>query len=494
VKAMSGKPGLTAETENQNQEPDYEIVSSEPSEKKLLAEKIIAKLKEKLKISIPESFVEQVELMIDVLKSCNPLATEEYVFEHIEADFKRGIETGNISFTVPDTENLISSDKVIPSKTELETRKEPEKEPLEKTMPKKDSITVSVETENHTAQVYQWAIKLSGEEDNSLPYVPTEWFKIFKKLQLAQGILLKVVGAQGIGKTTMADFLKGGLNQKTTRLIRMMKGFEPFGRFTPFRYIDTIEDDEEKKNRKVIVTEKDWEWNFSDDVLNVIVDMWDYSKSSQKDIVKALDAIQDYWIHRCNEHKRNKTPLVNIVIFLQKEALPLHFFLGKMELFELEPVEPRYLVSHFKELFKTLEPFTEDALTEIAYCSQGNFRNFKKYIATCIELLFDYGRENKTITIEDVKKTITAEKLSKDMELQLSEIYPRSLENRVSSVKVIRFLRENGATKQKILTKQFFNDNKLVCSRLLNTLQTHGYLSFEDDGKERIWKVAEVKP
>jgi hypothetical protein len=205
-------------------------------------------------------------------------------------------------------------------------------------------------------------------------------------------------------------------------------------------------------------------------------------------------------VYRCDEHETRKKPLINVVVFLQKEALPLHFFLGKMELFKLEPTPPDKLVSYYKDRFKTFEPFTEEALLEIAYCSRGIFRRFKQYVSACIEeevkgygaALFPLSIE-KQITLEDVKKTITVEKISQDMELELSEIYPRSAENRVFSVKVIRFLRENGLTSQKVLTKELFNNDKLICSRILNALCMHEKIEFHDDGREKIWKIRETR-
>jgi hypothetical protein len=63
-----------------------------------------------------------------------------------------------------------------------------------------------------------------------------------------------------------------------------------------------------------------------------VVDLWDVSKTNTKDIVKALDAVQDWWNNRCRERvKRTASGVIidkgvpNIVIMLQKEALPLHF-------------------------------------------------------------------------------------------------------------------------------------------------------------------------
>ena len=386
----------------------------------------------------------------------------------------------------------------------MQQQKESEEQFLRRVDEKiKNSNTLTVQTkkteeekiekkeESALQKIYQWSILLSGEEDNSPFYIPEEWLKIVRRLRLVHGHLLKIIGDQGIGKTTMARFLKNGLDKNTTIMKRMQKGYEEFGRFERNQWIDTVSDLDEREHRKVIVTDKDWEWNVSDDTINLIVDMWDYNRNNQKDITKALDGIQEYWIHRVSENKRNKTPLVNIVIFLQKEALPLHFFLGKMELFEIKPIPPLNLVAYYENLFHTLKPFTEESLTEIAYYSNGIFRKFKQYISLCIEEIL--LTPEKTLTLEDVKQIITPEKIVFDMELQLSKIWQRNTENRILSVKVLRFLREHGETKQHTIEEEFFYNNKMACSRLLNALKLHNFVEFKVDGKERLWNIKHVE-
>lgn len=348
-------------------------------------------------------------------------------------------------------------------------------------------------------EIYQWSVRLSNEQEADLKFIvpKPDWMQLYSRLRMAQGNLVKVVGPQGSGKTTLSNWLYAGLPRKKhkedpnermdleTVKIRIIKGLESFGKYKKYRDFEYVEDPlNSHKKLRVSITDKDWEWNIDDTVKHLIVDLWDYSKNSRRDITKALDAIQDYWAYRCREKS-----LLNIVVFLQKEALPLHFFLGKMEYFEIKPWKPTELADCYQHIFNSYDPFTKEALTEIAYLSRGIFRKFKKYIADCLMVLF--AKKLSIITIENVRNIITNEKLVQDMELQLSELFPHSKKNREYAVTVLRFLREHGETQQTVLTKQFFAD-KMSCSRLLNALALHGYVEFIEEGRERIWKVKGV--
>lgn len=411
-------------------------------------------------------------------KTVNPI--NEVTGEVVESDENKKLE---------------SSVTLLHSETELETQKEPEKELLKKTMPKADCNYVTVKTEKtfmeYCREIYQWSVRLSNEQEADLKFIVAkpEWMGLFSRLRLAQGNLIKVVGPQGSGKTTLSNWLRAGLPKSETYKTRMAKGQESFGYYEKIKLYENVEDVLTEKTKRVLTTEKDWSWNIKDDIKHLIVDLWDYSKNSRRDITKALDAIQDYWDHRCDEHKRYGTPLLNIVVFLQKEALPLHFFLGKMEYFEIKPWKPNELAECYQRIFTSYDPFTKEALTEIAYLSRGIFRNFKRYISNCLSELFN--KQLSIITKENVKTIITTQRIVQDMELQLSELFPHSKKNREYAVTLLRFLREHGETQQTVLTKQFFTD-KMSCSRLLNALALHGYVEFIEEGRERIWKVKGV--
>ena len=355
---------------------------------------------------------------------------------------------------------------------------------LEKKTVNRNILTVKTKKtfQEFCREIYQWSVRLSGEQEVDLQFIrfKPEWLQLYSRLSHTQGNLIKVVGPQGSGKTTLSNWLYAGLPRKETAKIRMIKGQEALGHYEKYKDFITVENSQ-GKDRRILNTEKDWSWNYDSRVKTFIIDLWDYGKNSRRDITKALDAIQDYWNYSCNQKS-----LINIVVFLQKEALPLHFFLGKMEYFEVKPWKPKGLVECYKSIFGSYDPFTEEVLTEIAYLSRGIFRNFKRYISYCLDFLFE--KNLKGITQQDLRNVITTEKIVQDMELQLSELFPRSKKNRVLSVKVLRFLREHGQTQQKILEEQFFND-KMSCSRILNTLTLYGYLKFTVQGRTRLWEI-----
>jgi len=348
-------------------------------------------------------------------------------------------------------------------------------------------------------QIYDWGVKLSREEDES-PILPRlEWARLVNRLAHTTGNLIKIVGPQGVGKTTLARYLETELKKHKGKdgviYRKPLKGQESFGTYETSLVPETVKMIEAPPNvkfpRVVIKRERDWYWlPVYENADTIIVDLWDYTKSSQRSIVKALDAMQEFWLHRCKKQKKEGAPIPNFVVFLQKEALPLHFFLGKFEYFELKPWKPEDLVKYYINTFGDSFPFQEEALSEVAFLSRGIFRKFKQYIVACLDWALEHGPAGlKEIKVENVHTLITVEKLTQDMELQLCELWPRSRENRVFAVKVLRYLREHGPTSQKKLASEIFADNLMACSRLLNKLEQFEFVKSEKKGVERIWSI-----
>jgi len=349
-------------------------------------------------------------------------------------------------------------------------------------------------TQNFTS-IWNWAIKLTREEDTGIIFERPEWIRLLIRLSYTNGNLIKIVGPQGVGKTTLARYLETKLKERKGKdkviYRKPLKGQESFGDYETFAAPETVETFDGKK-RVIITREREWFWlPYYEKAETIIVDLWDYTKSSQREIVKALDAIQDFWLYCCRRQKRSGDPVPNFVVFLQKEALPLHFFLGKFEYFELKPWKPSALVDCYIQIWKSPFPFTMEALQEIAFLSRGIFRKFKEYIATCLDWAIQQGPAHlKEIKLENVHTLITVEKLTEDLELQLCELWPRSRENRVFAVKVLRYLRKHGPTLQKKLASEIFADNLMGCSRLLNKLEQFGFIKSEKKGVEREWNIA----
>ena len=466
----------------------------------MLVEQVLARLHEKGLKRFPEGFKNRLGQLIFSLQCSYPWNSDEEIVNMATEQILKEINEGSLDSSF----NALT----------VETKSiKNEEEGMEQLTSQKAFNILTIETETKKLReeppsilkVYNWATHLTHEEEIAEAFIMPrpEWKKLVRRLIYTSGNLIKVVGPQGAGKTTMANYLFRELSKVEGKRVvfrSLPKGNEEFGHWQEYKSLEQVEGYSltGTKKRWVVSKDRDWEWYYSDDTRIFILDLWDYSKSSQKDIIKALDAIQDYWRYRCNlrKHKINRgeknVPVIpNIIIFLQKEALPLHFFLGKMQFFELKPWRPEDLVKYYREVFKGTFPFTKEALREVAALSRGIFRKFKEYIAACLdEFLSEEINYNEKITVDDVRRIITTEKLVQDMELQLCELWPRSRDNRVLAVKVLRYLRENGPTFQKEIAEKFFAGNLMACSRLLNKLAHFGYVKSEKEGVERRWEIA----
>jgi len=178
-------------------------------------------------------------------------------------------------------------------------------------------------------------------------------------------------------------------------------------------------------------------------------------------------------------------PLTTIIVAIQKEMSQDHFFLGKMRIIELNPLSTTQILEIYLKQFQTFEPFTEDALTLLAQFSRGIFRRFLKYITLSLELWNSkYRRTRQLIDVSIIKEAVPATLLAKDMELELTNLFPNSKEQRTSAVTIIIILQEHGPTTQKQLTKQL-QLNPYTLSRILTRLEENNYITRTQNGKEK---------
>jgi len=374
-----------------------------------------------------------------------------------------------------------------------------EEERLEKVgeQERRDRNTITGKKEKHLYErIYEWAVRLANEEESSEYHYCwfEDNFKLLTRLERTTGNLVSVYGAQGIGKSSLCRALFNALKMIKGRSPvhhQVTKGYEPLGYWEEDWREDTVE------GKTYRYKTRSWEWRY-EDATDLLVDLWDYSRGSRTDIVKALDAIQEYWRMICSRHKKEKWDLPNIVVFVQKEARKDHFFLGKMETFEIQPIKPKNLVGAYKIFFGSEAPFTEEALHEIAVLSQGIFRRFKKYVATCfdnISIPSFVQDTSKRITKEDVKNWISLDKIMKDMEYELFDLYPRSKEKQKKAVIVLQYLREKGPRDQIELARDFFDTEtsgkagEMACSRMLEKLEAHGYVTRWIEGRKKMVKT-----
>lgn len=104
--------------------------------------------------------------------------------------------------------------------------------------------------------------------------------------------------------------------------------------------------------------------------------------------------------------------------------------------------------------FKSTEPFTEEALLTIARMSRGIFRRFLRYITLTLDLWETNPTPPKTIETTLVKQAITAERLAEDMELELSELFPKQSDLRLQAIRLLLHLSESGPQEQSHLAEE----------------------------------------
>jgi len=253
---------------------------------------------------------------------------------------------------------------------------------------------------------------------------------------------------------------------------------------------------------------KNFLWTMSN-MRNILLDLPDYDKNNRNRMIKDLNDIQAFW-EELNSEITDFQRKCNLVIFMQKELFKGHFFFGKCDVVELKPLTPQQFYDFYLENFVKPEcgekekrpiPFEIDAFFEVAKLSRGIWRRFKKYLKICLENWYEeleakgkWTHPLRLISIDQVKKWITVEQLEKDMELELMDIFPRSKENRLKTVMVLRYLREHGPLNQQTLAQKFFGGtsekSQMACSRLLNKLEVYEYIRSEQKGREKIWRIA----
>lgn len=399
--------------------------------------------------------------------------------------------------------------------------------------------------------VYQWSTLLTWEQDYKQPFFWTQEARtLLKRLQRTDNQLIAVIGLQGSGKTALRKALSGQLdncisekwfgredflrraeyyvdvdthysadeylwllsvrmggdekllqwaerklgNSTAWKISRCLEGDKIFGPSEKRRIVEAVKAKLGRGSARKKHEELLFDWLARQK--NLLIDLPDYSKSSETQMNKDLRDIHSFWEELNQDYSRK----VNLVVFCQKEMFKGHFYYGKFDVFEIRPFSPvefyRFYMENFaakmdKTLFNEQDqpvPFTREALMEIGRLSNGIFRRFKKYIRIALEKWYETTNPWVTplplITQEQVCQWITINQIEKDMELELMGLFPKSKENRRYSVILLSYLREHGPTDQKTLTQELFGDlydsSKMACSRLLHKLEAHNYIKLQN--------------
>jgi len=202
----------------------------------------------------------------------------------------------------------------------------------------------------------------------------------------------------------------------------------------------------------------------------ILIDMPDYNKTNLQLMSKDIDELQRMW----NYFMESPWRKTSFVVSVQKEIVMRkpHYFFGKMQSIELEPLTAEQLLEAYLQRWQSFEPFTEDALRFIAKLSRGVFRRFLKYINLTIEG-FMADAKSTLISTQDVEKAISSKTLLDDMELELSDIFSNS-QHRIQAVKLFEMLR-NGSLTQKQIAENL-GISEATAGKLVGKLQTYDYV------------------
>jgi len=344
--------------------------------------------------------------------------------------------------------------------------------------------------------IFDWVAVTNAEAIDDDFYHQTDVAKkVLKMIKTSPyGALIAVIGWQGIGKTRMMQWLQKELGKKAFSLkwisishLRQLYAY--------FFGVPGPRSEDRPAIIKLHHTEKPMAFFIK---RTLLIDLPDYTKRTVSLRDKHLDDIQ--WCRNLAMNflrsrsyiKGAKSQLSTLVLFIQKELYTDHFFLNKFTKFELERIAPETLVDIFDFKFSK-HPFAEGAVHQIAVLSRGIFRRFQDYIRLCMNEWLDKYEEtaqSNQITIENVNEWIPTQKITKDMDLELSKCF-RAPERRVVAAKVLKFLKKNEETGQAELISKFFDGNKMRASRILHGLEKGGYIACIKKGKFKYWRLKE---
>jgi DNA-binding MarR family transcriptional regulator len=228
------------------------------------------------------------------------------------------------------------------------------------------------------------------------------------------------------------------------------------------------------------------------DMLNekhsIFIDMPDYSKTDRRMMAKDLEEIYWLWqsLNRFRHRSADSAPTPNIVIAIQKEMFGGHFFFDKMQKIELHPLQPETMVEAYRRRFKSIDPFTTDALLTLARMSRGIFRRFLRYIMLTLELWEEKRRVGRIhIETETVKEAVTMAQLAEDMEVELADLFPKHSDLRWLTVRLLLLLQERGERKQSELADSL-EVEAYALSRLLRKLEASHYITRRRERNDKI--------
>jgi hypothetical protein len=343
-------------------------------------------------------------------------------------------------------------------------------------------------------EVYSWASNLTWE--SRLPpwekfgYVwPDEVKRIAQRLEVMRGGMVCLVGLQGVGKSSALSAIHN-MRKSDSVFFKWRRPKELYRRLENGSHEESESFAREWRKRSEVghpsaQIDPEAVWL---DVLRrkriILIDTPDYSKTDRRAVARDLHDVYWLWLNLMQVHARP-----NVVLAIQKEMFGGHFFLDKMEKIELQPLQPKQLLSAYTRWFDSTEPFTEDALLTLARMSRGVFRRFLKYITLSMDHLQAQYEDHKLVDTSVVREAVTLECLTEDAEFELAEVFPRQSDAPRQAVRLLMELEEHGPLKQGELGERLGIEDYSL-SRLLAKLELHRYVRRERSGTDKIVALA----
>jgi Trp operon repressor len=199
----------------------------------------------------------------------------------------------------------------------------------------------------------------------------------------------------------------------------------------------------------------------------IFVDFPDYNKTNLQLMSKDVDELQRVWNQFMEGNRKT-----SFLIVVQKEIVMKkpHYFFGKVRWLDLNPLTPDQLLEAYRQKWGMYEPFTEDALRLIGKLCRGVFRRFLNYINITIE---EFRKTDSLISVDDVEKAVSFDVLLKDLELELSDIFPNAPQ-RTQAVKILDMLRKTSINQKQIAEN--LGIGEMTVARLVAKLELYNYI------------------
>jgi hypothetical protein len=220
----------------------------------------------------------------------------------------------------------------------------------------------------------------------------------------------------------------------------------------------------------------------------ILIDTPDYSKTDRRRMAKDLDSI--YWLWSEIAHA---TTGPNLVVAIQKELSHGHFFLDKMQRFEIEPLPAEKMVEAYLRRFHGPEPFTQSALLRLAQISRGIFRRFLRYLTLTMDFWDTWFGKHGPIDVEVVERAVPFDRVAEDMELELLGLFPKHSDLRQLAVRVLMELQRSGGQRQSELVG-LMDVEPYALSRLLTRLEGAHYITRTRSGTDKLVTLPSTEP